>query len=405
MAVEGFTTSLRLLPGRPDAGDDALRRVIPPFASGGTIVHVIGARPNFVKMAPIVLALNRRGAFRQVVVHTGQHYDRRMSDEVLADLDFPAPDRLLGIGSGAHGEQTSKVLLAFERVLLEERPAVVVVAGDVNSTLGCALAAVHHGIPGAHVESGLRSFDWGMPEEINRVLTDRLSDILFTHSPEAVTNLRAEGVVDGRIHEVGNTMIDSLRRSERRAREREVWLQSGVARGEYILATLHRPSNVDDPSRLSRIVDALCGVGQKAPVIFPVHPRTRGKLSEGSGLERLEAANVRCIEPVGYLDFLSLQWGAGAVVTDSGGVQEETSALGVRCYTFRPNTERPVTITHGTNVLLGDDPASLAKVELSPFEPTPSVIPGWDGHAGERIAEILTATYALMPAAAGEAGA
>ena len=366
------------------------------------IVHVVGARPNFVKMAPVIAALEARGAFRQVIVHTGQHYDAKMSDEVLADLDFPVPDRFLRVGSGAHGEQTAKVLLAFEEVLRDERPVAVVVAGDVNSTLGCALAAAKHGIPVAHVEAGLRSFDWEMPEEVNRVLTDRLSDLLFTHSPEAVENLRAEGVVDGRIHHVGNTMIDSLRRSERFARQRRAWDAAGVTLGEYALITLHRPSNVDDHDRLFRIVDAVVTLATRFPIVFPVHPRTRARLG-GEGIGRLETAGVCCIEPVGYLDFLSLQSGAGAVVTDSGGVQEETSALGVRCYTFRPSTERPITLTHGTNVLLGDDPASLERVRLSEWDPTPSAIPLWDGHAGVRVADILVANYALSTAAAAHA--
>jgi UDP-N-acetylglucosamine 2-epimerase (non-hydrolysing) len=386
-------TNLTLLEGGSPG-----RSMVPPLGwtdtQQDTIVHVVGARPNFVKMAPVIVALEKRRAFRQVVVHTGQHYDAKMSDEVLADLDFPPPDRFLQIGSGAHGQQTAKVMLAFEEVIREERPVAVVVAGDVNSTLGCALAAAKHVIPVAHVEAGLRSFDWGMPEEINRVLTDRLSDLLFTHSPEAVGNLLAEGIVEGRIHHVGNTMIDSLRRSERNARQRRAWEAAGVGLGKYALVTLHRPSNVDDAERLTRIVDALVGLAHRFPVVFPIHPRTRARLGDAA-VGRLEAAGTRCIDPVGYLDFLSLQSGAGAVVTDSGGVQEETSALGVRCYTFRPGTERPITLTHGTNVLLGDDPASLAKVELATWDPTPSAIPLWDGHAGERVADVLVTNYAL----------
>jgi UDP-N-acetylglucosamine 2-epimerase (non-hydrolysing) len=392
--------SLTVLPGGTPAPTslDAIR--LGWIGAGlDTIVHVVGARPNFVKMAPLIEALEQRGAFRQIVVHTGQHYDARMSDEIFADLEFRAPDRFLGIGSGAHGQQTAKVLLAFEQLLLEERPLAVVVAGDVNSTLGCALAAAKLGIPVAHVEAGLRSWDWSMPEEVNRVLTDRLSDLLFTHSPEAAVNLRAEGVVEGRIHYVGNTMIDSLRRFERRARERKAWLRSGVESGEYVLVTLHRPSNVDDPERLAEIVEGLAALATTAPVVFPIHPRTRAKLEAEGGLDRLVAAGVRCIDPVGYLDFLSLQSGAGAVVTDSGGVQEESSALGVSCYTFRPNTERPVTLTHGTNTMLGDDPAALATVRVSEWDPTPSAIPLWDGHAAERIADVLVATYALQAVA------
>lgn len=360
-----------------------------------TIVHAVGARPNFVKMAPVIAALERSGGFRQVVVHTGQHYDQKLSDDILADLDFPAPDRFLGVGSGSHAEQTAKVLLEFEKVLLDVEPVCVVVAGDVNSTLACALAASKLNIPVAHVEAGLRSGDWSMPEEINRVLTDRLSDVLFTHSPEAEDHLSAEGICAGRVHYVGNTMIDSLRRCEKRALARRPWQAAGVTRGEYVLVTLHRPSNVDEPERLGGIVDGLVDLARRAPVVFPIHPRTRARLARDGGLERLAAAGVDCIEPVGYVEFLGLQAGAGAVVTDSGGVQEETSALGVTCFTFRPNTERPVTLTHGTNVLLGDDPADLAAVTPSPFGPTPCAIPLWDGHAGERVAEALVANYAL----------
>ena len=364
-----------------------------PFNEAELVVHVVGARPNFVKMAPLIEALRRRGVNEQFVVHTGQHYDRKMSDEILEDLGFPTPDYSLGVGSGTHGEQTAKVLMAFEKLLLERRPAVVVVAGDVNSTLACALAASKLGIPVAHLEAGLRSGDWDMPEEINRVLTDRLSDILLTHSPEATTNLESEGVDTSRVRYVGNTMIDSLRRYEGRARERAAWRPYGVEHGEYVLVTLHRPSNVDDPQRLSEIVGSLAAVGTSSPVIFPVHPRTRARLADGDLLGRLESSGVRCIDPVGYLDFISLQTGAGAIVTDSGGVQEEASALGVDCYTLRANTERPVTITHGTNELIGDKPAALRNVRLSGRPPTPCAIPLWDGHAADRAADALIAEF------------
>jgi UDP-N-acetylglucosamine 2-epimerase (non-hydrolysing) len=365
-----------------------------------TIVHVVGARPNFVKMAPVVTALESREVFRQVIVHTGQHYDSRMSDDVLADLDFPDVDVFLGVGSGTHGVQTAKVLSEFERVLMEIAPELVVVAGDVNSTLACALAASKLGIAVAHVEAGLRSFDWSMPEEVNRVLTDRLSDTLFTHSPEAADNLETEGIGQGRVHFVGNTMIDSLRRCEKRALALKAWEKVGVAERSYVLVTLHRPSNVDDLARLSAIVDGLVGLAVHSPVVFPIHPRTRARLAEDGGLARLEEAGVSCIEPVAYLEFLSLQAGAGAIVTDSGGVQEEASALGVSCFTFRPNTERPVTLTHGTNVLLGDDPAEIAEVRPANHPPTPCAIPLWDGRAAERVADVLVANYALVPAVA-----
>jgi UDP-N-acetylglucosamine 2-epimerase (non-hydrolysing) len=364
-----------------------------------TIVQVVAARPNFVKMAPVIAAVERRQAFRQVVVHTGQHYDRRMSDEILADLDFPEPDRSLGVGSGSHAVQTGRVMVEFERVIDDVRPALVVVAGDVNSTLGCALAAAKHGVPIAHVEAGLRSFDWSMPEEINRVLTDQVSDTLFSHSPEAEDNLAMEGIPLGGLHYVGNTMIDSLRQCEKRARKLAAWREVGVAEREYVLVTLHRPQNVDEPVRLTAIVEALTDLAGHSPVVFPVHPRTRARLAADGGLAQLEEAGVHCIEPVGYLAFLSLQAGAGAVITDSGGVQEETSALGVRCYTFRPNTERPITLTHGTNTMLGDDPESIACVRSSSWAPTPSAIPLWDGRAADRVADVLVETYALRRAA------
>jgi UDP-N-acetylglucosamine 2-epimerase (non-hydrolysing) len=387
--------NLVLVPGTPDARLSDHR---------STIVHVVGARPNFVKMAPVIAALEERRAFRQVVVHTGQHYDSRMSDEVLADLDFPDVDVFLGVGSGTHGVQTAKVLSEFEKVLIDLEPEAVVVAGDVNSTLACALAASKLGIAIAHVEAGLRSFDWSMPEEVNRVLTDRLSDLLFTHSPEATDNLEAEGIGRGNVYYVGNTMIDSLRRCEKRARGLAAWETVGMHERGYVLVTLHRPSNVDDPVRLAGIVQGLEGLASHSPVVFPIHPRTRARLAEDGGLSRLEAAGVACVEPVAYLEFLSLQAGAGAIVTDSGGVQEEASALGVSCFTFRPNTERPVTLTHGTNVLLGEDPTEIADIRPVSHPPTPCAIPLWDGHAGRRVADVLVANYAMMPGAVGAHG-
>ena len=356
-----------------------------------TVVFAVGARPNFVKMAPVVEAARRRGLFRRLVVHTGQHYDERLSSEVLDDLGFPRPDRFLGIGSGSHGEQTGFTLVAFERVLLDERPDLVVVSGDVNATLACALAGAKLGVPVAHVESGLRSGDWTMPEEQNRVLTDRLSDLLFTHSPEAEENLLAEGIDGSRIHYVGNTMIDTLRRLERTARERAVWARLGAEKGFYALVTLHRPSNVDAEDRLRRIVDALVALGGRTRVLFPIHPRTRTRLATGDGLERLESAGVTCLEPLGYLDFLSLQSAAGTIVTDSGGVQEEASALGVPCFTLRANTERPITISLGTNTLIGDDPAAISDVPTPSGVGAPCAIPLWDGKAAERVVDVLEA--------------
>jgi UDP-N-acetylglucosamine 2-epimerase (non-hydrolysing) len=364
----------------------------------GSVVHVVGARPNFVKMAPVIAALEERGDVAQRIVHTGQHYDERMSAEMLSDLEFPEPDIFLGVGSGTHGAQTARALEAFERVLLEEEPDLVCVGGDVNSTLAVALAAAKLGIPIAHVEAGLRSFDWTMPEEINRVLTDRLSHILFTHSPEAATNLALEGIDPERVRFVGNTMIDSLRRFEERARDREPWRPLRLDRGEYVLVTLHRPSNVDAGPALRRIVEALVGLAEHAPVVFPVHPRTTERLRAEGLLSTLLEAGVECLEPLGYLDFLGLEIGAGAIVTDSGGVQEEASALGVPCFTLRPNTERPVTIAQGTNRLLGEDPGPIADIRPHQLEHRVADIPGWDGHAGQRAADVIAATLASQQA-------
>jgi UDP-N-acetylglucosamine 2-epimerase (non-hydrolysing) len=357
-----------------------------------TVVHVVGARPNFVKMAPVIAALDEHADVTRRIVHTGQHYDARLSAEMLSDLELPEPDVFLGVGSGTHGQQTARALEAFEQFLLEERPDLVCVGGDVNSTLAVALAAAKLGVPVAHVEAGLRSFDWSMPEEVNRVLTDRLSSLLFTHSPEATANLAAEGIDASRVRFVGNTMIDSLRRFEGRAEARRPWQALGVDRGDYVLVTLHRPSNVDVADQLARIVDALISLAERAPVLFPAHPRTTARLRVDGLLPVLERAGVHCLEPLGYLDFLGLEIGAAAIVTDSGGVQEEASALGVPCFTLRPNTERPITITHGTNTLLGENPAAIARIRPRLFERCPARIGGWDGRAGERAATVIAAT-------------
>jgi UDP-N-acetylglucosamine 2-epimerase (non-hydrolysing) len=348
-------------------------------------------------MAPVIRALEARGGVDQRIVHTGQHYDPRMSAEMLTDLRFPAPHVFLGVGSGPHGTQTAKVLEASERVLMQERPQLVCVGGDVNSTLAVALAASKLGIPVAHVEAGLRSNDWTMPEEINRVLTDRLSQLLFTHSPECAANLEAEGIQPDRVHFVGNTMIDSLRTYEAEAAERQPWRAAGVDEAEYVLVTLHRPSNVDGVAQLTRIVDALVELAGAVPVLFPVHPRTRRRLEVEGLLAALEQTGVQCLDPVGYLDFLGLELAAGAIVTDSGGVQEEASALGVPCFTLRPNTERPVTIAQGTNTLLGEDPAPIAGIRPDGRPRRPAAIEGWDGNAGERVAEVIAATLAPEP--------
>lgn len=373
---------------------ESKRRSVLRISALKKIIHAVGARPNFIKIAPVVDAVGRWPGFHQLIVHTGQHYDDGLSGDVLADLELPSPDRFLGIGSGTHAEQTGRIMIAFEEVLLEQSPDLVIVAGDVNSTLACALAAAKLGIPIAHVESGLRSGDWSMPEEINRVLTDRLSDFLFTHSPEAEENLIAEGVAKHRIYYVGNTMIDSLMRFEKISRARALWRELGLEERSYVLTTLHRPSNVDDPQRLRRVVDALTSLASHATIVFPLHPRTRARLERIERIGRLRSRGVLCLDPIGYVDFLSLEIGAGLILTDSGGIQEEATALGIPCRTFRPNTERPITLVHGTNLLIGDDPAAIAQIRLPKERPSSPTIPLWDGHAGERIATVLARAFA-----------
>ncbi|HEY8467077.1 MAG TPA: UDP-N-acetylglucosamine 2-epimerase (non-hydrolyzing) [Solirubrobacterales bacterium] len=354
------------------------------------LLHVVGTRPNFVKMAPVIAAARELlGAERNVVVHTGQHYDRAMSDIFFEELGVPEPDHMLGVGSGTHAEQTARVLERLEPVLLEERPDVVVVPGDVNSTLAAALCASRVGVPVAHVESGLRSFDREMPEEINRIATDHLSEYCFLHSDEAIENLTAEGVPRERMHFVGNTMIDTLRALEDRFRAREAARRLGLEPGSYLLVTLHRPALVDGPL-LADAMAALAEVADALPVLFPVHPRTRKRLAE-LGID--EGGAVRLTDPVGYLDFLSLEADARAVLTDSGGIQEETTALGVPCFTLRDNTERPVTIRLGTNTLLGLDPARIREIPelLAEGDRRPPAEPPrlWDGRAARRAARIL----------------
>jgi UDP-N-acetylglucosamine 2-epimerase (non-hydrolysing) len=350
------------------------------------IVHVLGTRPNFVKMAPVIAAARDRfGAENSVVVHTGQHYDRVMSEVFFEELGVPEPDHMLGVGSGTHEEQTARVLERLEPVLAAEGPDVVLVPGDVNSTLAAALCAARLEIPVGHVESGLRSFDPAMPEELNRVVVDHVADLLFLHSPEARENLAREGIPAERAHFVGNTMIDTLVALQDRFRAREAAAALGVTPGEYLLVTLHRPALVDGPL-LGEAMEALAGVAEQLPVVFPVHPRTR-KMLAGA-----EPAGVTLADPVGYLDFLSLEADAGAVLTDSGGIQEETTYLGVPCFTLRDNTERPVTVRAGTNTLLGLDPGRIAEIpELlasrSRERPAPPDL--WDGRAAERVADIL----------------
>jgi UDP-N-acetylglucosamine 2-epimerase (non-hydrolysing) len=348
------------------------------------IAHVLGTRPNFVKMAPVIAALRDR--HEGVIVHTGQHYDRAMSDIFFEELGVPEPDHLLGVGSGSHAEQTARVLERLEPVLAAEAPDLVLVPGDVNSTLAAALCAARLGIAVGHVESGLRSFDRSMPEETNRIVADHVSELCFLHSDEAVENLRAEGVPDERMHFVGNTMIDTLVALERRFRERAAARAHGVEPGSYLLVTLHRPALVDGPL-LADAIGALSSVAREMPVVFPVHPRTRKMLDDSArpGLE--------LIDPVGYLDFLSLEADAAAVLTDSGGIQEETTFLGIPCFTLRDNTERPVTIRAGTNTLLGLDPGRIAEIPAmlaAGASATPQAPPKWDGHAASRIAAVIS---------------
>jgi UDP-N-acetylglucosamine 2-epimerase (non-hydrolysing) len=353
------------------------------------IAYVVGARPNFVKMAPVISELSRRMADgRHALIHTGQHYDPLMSDIFLEELGVPAPEHMLGVGSASHAVQTARVMERIEPVLKQERPDLVLVPGDVNSTLAATLVAVKLGIPVAHLESGLRSFDRTMPEEINRIVTDEFSEYLFLHSEEAIENLRAEGIAYDRMHFVGNTMIDSLVAMEPRFRAMNVAARFGLNVGEYLLVTLHRPALVDG-ELLGETIDALGTVARKIPVLFPVHPRTRNTLGDDELPRGLQLTG-----PLGYLDFLSLEADARAVLTDSGGVQEETTYLGVPCFTLRDNTERPVTVRTGTNTLLGLEPERIDDI-LNALEQPKTVVESplmWDGHAAKRVAEVICET-------------
>ena len=356
------------------------------------VLHVVGARPNFMKVAPLVAALARRGT-PQRLVHTGQHFDERMSGVFFEELGLPRPDAYLGVGSGSHAEQTARVMIAFERALAETRPrpALVVVPGDVNSTVAAALVAAKMGVPVAHLEAGLRSADRTMPEEVNRVVTDHLSDLLLTPSPDADENLRREGIDGGRVVRVGNLMIDTLRKHLAQARALAVPERLGLSRGGYAVVTLHRPSNVDDPAVLGRLLGALARVARELPVIFPVHPRTRARLA-APGLADAAGA-LRLVEPQGYLEFLSLTSAARLVLTDSGGLQEESTALGVPCLTLRENTERPITVSEGTNEVVGTDPERIVAAALrAAGGKTPRRCPAlWDGRAADRAADAIGA--------------
>lgn len=351
------------------------------------ICSIVGARPNFMKIAPVFAELQRRGA-DQILVHTGQHYDDAMSAVFFRDLGLPQPDVFLGVGSGTHAQQTARIMTSFESLCLERQPGLVIVGGDVNSTLACALVAAKLLVPVAHIEAGLRSFDRSMPEELNRILTDHISDLLFTTEQSGSDNLVKEGIARDSIHLVGNCMIDSLKAHLPVALSRRPWDVLGLKRRSYALVTLHRPAAVDDPTSLQEFRHALKEIGEVLPLIFPVHPRTRAQIEAGG----VDWEPVRMMEPLGYLDFLGLMAEARLVLTDSGGIQEETTALGVPCVTMRDNTERPVTLTIGTNVLAGttrERIVSAARNALSLETQVGSQPPLWDGAAAVRIANIL----------------
>ena len=356
------------------------------------VLHIVGARPNFMKVAPIHRAISERGALQQCLVHTGQHYDVKMSDVFFTDLGMPAPDIHLGIGSGSHAEQTAKVMIELEKVFLAQKPDLVSVVGDVNSTLSAALVAVKMHIPIAHVEAGLRTFDNRMPEEVNRILTDRISDLLLTPSADADANLIREGLEPSRIRLVGNVMIDSLLGAREQALKLSTLKDLGLSPRAYAVCTLHRASNVDDAKVLSGLLSALVHVAQRLPVVFPVHPRTRKRMTElglSATLER--TPGLRLVDPMGYLEFLALTSQARLVFTDSGGLQEETTVLGIPCLTVRENTERPITVDVGTNQVVGTDPARIQQAAdriIDGHEKKGRVPDYWDGRSGERIARV-----------------
>jgi UDP-N-acetylglucosamine 2-epimerase (non-hydrolysing) len=362
------------------------------------IILVVGARPNFMKVAPVLRAIRERGSeeFDAMLIHTGQHYDANMSDVFFADLDMPQPDRFLGVGSGSHAEQTARVMIEMEKLFAEEKPDLVMVAGDVNSTLATAIVAAKAGITLAHIESGLRSFDRTMPEEINRIVADEFSDLCFVTEPSGIKNLRHEGISDDRIFFVGNTMIDSVNANRKKAKAifPDLEKQFGIKAKKYALVTLHRPSNVDDQMNLTLLVGLFEQMQSFAPkIIFPVHPRTRKKLEEFHLADRIKNIGaLELIDPIGYMPFLAVQEMAAVVLTDSGGIQEETTVLGVPCITIRENTERPITIEIGTNEMTGLDTATILEFSKKAFAGTwkkSSVPQLWDGKASERILVIL----------------
>ena len=358
----------------------------------GPVILVVGARPNFMKIAPIHAELERRG-IAQILLHTGQHYDENMSKVFFDDLGMPQPDIYLGIGSGSHATQTAKVMVEFENVCKEHKPSMVVVVGDVNSTVACSMVCAKEWIPCAHVEAGLRSFDREMPEEINRLITDAIADYLLTPSPDGDENLRKEGVAEERIKRVGNVMIDSLFNNLERAKESTIHSDLNIEKGNYGVLTLHRPSNVDEKEAFSRILDALEQIGSRIPLVFPLHPRTKNRAEQFGLTERLESIpNIVLTGPAGYLDFVALMAESKLVLTDSGGLQEETTALGIPCLTLRENTERPITVTEGTNTIVGNDTEAILEAAFDILENGGKAgrIPElWDGNTARRIVDLI----------------
>ena len=362
------------------------------------VLNIVGARPNFMKIAPIVREMRRRtGEFQPLIVHTGQHYDQAMSDSFFEDLGIPQPDFHLEVGSHSHAVQTARIMTAFEPVVLQEKPDWVLVVGDVNSTIACALVCSKLGVKIAHVEAGLRSRDRTMPEEINRILTDAISDLLLTTSQDADENLKAEGVSTGKIKFVGNVMIDSLLYSLKLAEDSRVREDLDLAGTDYAVLTLHRPSNVDDETVFGGLLDALVSISEKIPIVFPAHPRTKANIENFGFAETIKRSQIKLIEPLGYLDFMRLYSGAKLVLTDSGGLQEETTALSIPCLTLRENTERPITISHGTNILVGTNPERIKQAAFevlnSEISTDKKIPPLWDGRAAERICDCLSESF------------
>lgn len=364
------------------------------------VLNIVGARPNFMKIAPLMREMRKHSDLTPLLVHTGQHYDVKMAGQFFEDLQIPLPDVSLDVGSGTHAAQTAEVMKRLEPIVDRERPDIVVVVGDVNSTMAAALTSVKLHVPVAHVEAGLRSGDRSMPEEINRIVTDAVSDYLFVTEESGKRNLLAEGVSEKKIFFVGNVMIDSLEASRR------LWAHSAIVdrlqlkTTPYAVATLHRPSNVDDVKVLKGLIDTLLKISQRIPIIFPIHPRTKKALEAmgnwGHGLyfgpPPTPSQGVHCMDPIGYLDFMSLIANARLVLTDSGGIQEETTVLGIPCLTLRENTERPITVTHGTNRVIGADPARILSEAMKALDSPRSLLvppPLWDGHASERIVQVL----------------